>query len=155
MSGIVRFGTVDAIGSATIAVFDLATARRLFGKEGKLDLIRVPARGRVSDAELLRQIHRAPVRDDAGEDRGHRRRYSTLRSFRAWRELTRSRSLEHSAIRVMKEWSRCCSGQSSRTSLKRHAVAVVCLKTASALNRRVAYHSGRKSRRGRAGKMAD
>jgi putative ABC transport system permease protein len=56
VSGIVRFGTVDSIGSATITVFDLATAQRNFDKQGKLDLIRVQAKDGVSDAELVRQI---------------------------------------------------------------------------------------------------
>jgi putative ABC transport system permease protein len=56
VSGIVRFGSVDSIGSGTITVFDLATAQRLFDKRGKLDLIRVQAKDGVSDAELLRQI---------------------------------------------------------------------------------------------------
>ena len=56
VSGIVRFGSVDSIGSATITVFDLGTAQRLFGKQGKLDLIRVQAKAGVSDAEMVRQI---------------------------------------------------------------------------------------------------
>ena len=56
VSGIVRFGSIDSIGSATITVFDLRTAQRLFDKQGKLDLIRVQAKTGVSDAELLRQI---------------------------------------------------------------------------------------------------
>src|SRR5262249_6291651 len=56
VSGIVRFGSVDSIGSATITAFDLATAQRLFDKQGKLDLIRVQAKAGVSDAELVRQI---------------------------------------------------------------------------------------------------
>jgi putative ABC transport system permease protein len=57
VSGIVRFGSVDSLGSATITVFDLATAQQLFDKRGKLDLIRVQAREGVSDAELIRQIN--------------------------------------------------------------------------------------------------
>ena len=56
VSGIVRFGSVDSIGSATITVFDLVTAQRLFNKQGKLDLIRVQAKGGVPDAALLREI---------------------------------------------------------------------------------------------------
>jgi putative ABC transport system permease protein len=56
VSGIVRFGTVDSIGSATISVFDLATAQRLLDKQGKLDLIRVQAKDGVSDAELVGEI---------------------------------------------------------------------------------------------------
>ena len=56
VSGIVRFGTVDSIGGATITVFDLSTAQRRFGKQGRLDLIRVQAKDGVSDAELIGQI---------------------------------------------------------------------------------------------------
>jgi putative ABC transport system permease protein len=56
VSGIVRFGSVDSIGGATITVFDLATAQRLFDEQGKLDLIRVQATEGVSDTELLGQI---------------------------------------------------------------------------------------------------
>jgi putative ABC transport system permease protein len=56
VSGIVRFGSVDSIGSATVTVFDLATAQRMFDKQGKLDLIRVQAKDGVSDAQLVRQI---------------------------------------------------------------------------------------------------
>jgi putative ABC transport system permease protein len=56
VSGIVRFGSVDSIGSATITVFDLATAQRLFDKQDKLDLIRVQAKEGVSDDEVVRQI---------------------------------------------------------------------------------------------------
>ena len=56
VSGIVRFGSVDSIGSTTISVFDLATAQRLFDKRGKLDLIRVDAEQGVSEEELIGQI---------------------------------------------------------------------------------------------------
>jgi putative ABC transport system permease protein len=56
IGGIVRFGSIDSIGSATITVFGLRTAQRLFDKRGKLDLIRVQAKPGVSDAELLGQI---------------------------------------------------------------------------------------------------
>ena len=56
VSGIVRFGSIDSIGSTTISVFDLATAQRLFDKRGKLDLIRVGAKPDVSEEELIGQI---------------------------------------------------------------------------------------------------
>jgi putative ABC transport system permease protein len=56
VTGIVRYGEVDSIGGATITAFDLSTAQRLFGKQGKLDLIRVSAGNGVSEAELVRQI---------------------------------------------------------------------------------------------------
>jgi putative ABC transport system permease protein len=56
ISGIVRFGSQDSIGSTTISVYDLATAQKLFDKRGRLDLIRVGAKDGVTDAELIRQI---------------------------------------------------------------------------------------------------
>ena len=56
ISGIVKFGSVSSIGGATLAGFDLRTAQRLFGKEGKLDQIRVAAKSGVSPATLIDQI---------------------------------------------------------------------------------------------------
>jgi putative ABC transport system permease protein len=56
ISGLVKFGSVSSIGGATLAGFDLATAQRLFGKEGKLDQIRVAAKPGVSPAKLIGQI---------------------------------------------------------------------------------------------------
>ena len=49
ISGLVRFGSVDTIGGATLAGFDLPTAQRLFEKEGRLDEIAVAAKPGVSD----------------------------------------------------------------------------------------------------------
>ena len=59
ISGIVKFGTVSTIGSATIAVFDLGTAQQLFNKVGKFDIVRVAAKGNVSEAKLASEI--API----------------------------------------------------------------------------------------------
>jgi putative ABC transport system permease protein len=56
LAGIVKFGSVASIGSATIAVFDLSTAQKLFGKQGKFDIVRVASKGNVSDAKLAREI---------------------------------------------------------------------------------------------------
>src|SRR5919197_446349 len=56
VSGIVKFGTVSTIGSATIAVFDLATAQQLFNKVGKFDVVRVAAKGTVSSSKLAGEI---------------------------------------------------------------------------------------------------
>ncbi|HYZ78284.1 MAG TPA: FtsX-like permease family protein [Gaiellaceae bacterium] len=56
ISGIVKYGTVSTIGSATIAVFDLQTAEQLFNKVGKLDAIRVAAKKDVSSAKLVSEI---------------------------------------------------------------------------------------------------
>ncbi|HLB17559.1 MAG TPA: FtsX-like permease family protein [Gaiellaceae bacterium] len=59
VSGIAKFGSVSSIGSATMAIFDLQTAQRLFNKEGKFDTIRVASKNGVSDAKLAAEI--APV----------------------------------------------------------------------------------------------
>jgi putative ABC transport system permease protein len=56
VSGIVKFGTVASIGSATIAVFDLPTAQQLFNKQDKFDAVRVAAKGNVSQQKLADEI---------------------------------------------------------------------------------------------------
>ena len=56
ISGFVKFGSVDTIGGATLAGFDLATAQSLFDKEGKLDEIAVAAKPGVSDAQLVSDV---------------------------------------------------------------------------------------------------
>jgi putative ABC transport system permease protein len=56
ISGFVKFGSVNTIGGATLAGFDLQTAQRLFDKEGKLDEIAIAAKPGVSDEELVRQV---------------------------------------------------------------------------------------------------
>jgi putative ABC transport system permease protein len=56
ITGIVRYGSVDSLGGATIAVFDLETAQQLFDKVGKLDMIRLAAREGVSTPELVGEI---------------------------------------------------------------------------------------------------
>jgi putative ABC transport system permease protein len=70
ISGLVRFGTSNSIGGATLAGFDVATAQRLFGKVGKLDDIRVSAKPGVSPQRLAAQIrtvlpHNTQVRTGA------------------------------------------------------------------------------------------
>jgi putative ABC transport system permease protein len=56
ISGIVQYGSVESLGGATIAVFDLATAQRLFRKQDKLDLVRIAAREGVSATDLAAEI---------------------------------------------------------------------------------------------------
>ena len=58
VSGIVRFGSSNAIGGATLAGFDLPTAQRLFEKEGKLDEIAIAAEPGVSDQELAAAVEK-------------------------------------------------------------------------------------------------
>ncbi len=56
ISGLVKFGSVDTIGGATLAGFDLPTAQALFRKVGKLDQIRVAGKPGVSPTQLVTQI---------------------------------------------------------------------------------------------------
>jgi len=54
--GLVRFGGVQSLGGATMALFDLATAQRIFHKEGKLDSIGLAGRPNVSPQQLVREV---------------------------------------------------------------------------------------------------
>jgi putative ABC transport system permease protein len=54
--GTATFGSVESLGGATAAIFDLRQAQALTGKRGKLDSILVSARDGVSDAELRQAI---------------------------------------------------------------------------------------------------
>jgi putative ABC transport system permease protein len=56
VAGLVKFGAAASLGGATLAGFDLPTAQRLFGKEGKLDDIRVAAKSGVSPQRLVAEI---------------------------------------------------------------------------------------------------
>lgn len=55
VSGLARFGGVDSLGGATIAVFDIPTARSVLGKTG-FDAIQVAAAPGVSEDRLAREI---------------------------------------------------------------------------------------------------
>jgi putative ABC transport system permease protein len=73
--GIAKFGEVDSIGSAAIAVFDVPTAQALYGKTG-FDSISVAAKDGVSSSALISKLEHvvpstAQVRtgaDQAAED---------------------------------------------------------------------------------------
>ena len=56
ITGIARFGSVDSIGGATFAVFDVPTAQALFRKEGHFDTISVAARQGTSPDELVQAL---------------------------------------------------------------------------------------------------
>ena len=56
ISGLVKFGSVDTIGGATLAGFNLPTAQALFRKVGKLDQIRVAGKPGVSQTQLVSEI---------------------------------------------------------------------------------------------------
>jgi putative ABC transport system permease protein len=56
ITGVARFGSVDSIGGATFAVFDVSTAQALFQKEGHYDSISVAAKAGTSSDELVRSL---------------------------------------------------------------------------------------------------
>jgi putative ABC transport system permease protein len=56
ITGIARYGNVDSLGGATIAVFTIPVAQRLAGKEGQLDTISLAARRGVSTDRLVREV---------------------------------------------------------------------------------------------------
>ena len=52
ISGLVKFGTVSALGTATVSVFDMPTAQRLLGRTNAYDSILVAAKPGVSTPQL-------------------------------------------------------------------------------------------------------
>jgi putative ABC transport system permease protein len=56
ISAITGFGSGDGPGVASLAVFDLATAQQLFGKQGRFDEIDLSAAGGVSAATLRDRV---------------------------------------------------------------------------------------------------
>ena len=56
ITGIAKFGAVDSLGGATIAIFDVATAQALLHKHGQLDSIFVAAKGGVPSSRLVSEI---------------------------------------------------------------------------------------------------
>src|SRR5829696_4777604 len=54
--GIAKFGSVDSIGGATFAVFDVPTAQKLLDKEGQLDVIYVTPKSGVSETQVADQV---------------------------------------------------------------------------------------------------
>ena len=56
ITGLVKLADVSSIGGATMAIFDLPTAQKIFAKAGKLDGIDVAAKQGVSPAKLVAEI---------------------------------------------------------------------------------------------------
>jgi putative ABC transport system permease protein len=54
--GTTEFGGVTSLGGATMTIFDLPTAQRLFDKEGKLDTIGIASKEGVSPEQLVAQV---------------------------------------------------------------------------------------------------
>ncbi len=56
VTGLVRFAGLSSLGGATLAIFDLPTAQRIFHKPGQLDSIGIAGRSNVSPAQLVSEI---------------------------------------------------------------------------------------------------
>jgi putative ABC transport system permease protein len=56
VAGIIKFSGGASVGGATFALFDPPTAARLFGKVGKLDVVRVQSKSGVPTAKLVAEI---------------------------------------------------------------------------------------------------
>jgi putative ABC transport system permease protein len=54
--GTVRFGGVSSLGGATIAIFNLPTAQRIFNKLGKLDSIGIASKQNVTPDQLVAEV---------------------------------------------------------------------------------------------------
>ena len=73
ITGVVRFGSVKSIGTATVALFDLRTAQGLFNKQGRVDSVLVAAKPGVSNeqvqASLAKALPQYKVESAADQDR--------------------------------------------------------------------------------------
>ena len=56
ITGIAKLGDVSSLGGATMAIFDLPVAQKLFGKVGRLDAISVAADPGTTPAELAARV---------------------------------------------------------------------------------------------------
>ena len=65
ITGIARFGSVDSIGGATFAVFDVPTAQGLFRKKGQFDSISVAAKEGTTPEQLVQTL--APLVPETAE----------------------------------------------------------------------------------------
>ncbi len=57
--GLARYGSVESLGTATFAVFDVPTAQELLEREGQFDAISVAARDGVTSQELVADLTEA------------------------------------------------------------------------------------------------
>lgn len=65
ITGVARFGEVNSLGGATIGLFDIPTAQKLLGKEGRFDTISVAAASGVTDAQLKQGLKEIVGREAA------------------------------------------------------------------------------------------
>jgi putative ABC transport system permease protein len=86
ISGIAELSSVSSIGGATIAIFNLPTAQRLLGKEGKLDVIRVQSKPGAPTTSVLNEIRpllpvTAQVRDATAQAKQDEKNVSGFTGF--------------------------------------------------------------------------
>jgi putative ABC transport system permease protein len=56
IAGIAKYGSVDSLGGATIAVFTIPAAQQLLDKQGRLDSISLAARPGISQERMVAQV---------------------------------------------------------------------------------------------------
>jgi putative ABC transport system permease protein len=86
ISGIVKFSDINSVGGVTFALFDLATAQRLFEKVGQLDIIRVQSKSGVPTSKLVSEIRpllpsTAVVRDAQAQAKEDKKDVGSFISF--------------------------------------------------------------------------
>jgi putative ABC transport system permease protein len=86
VTGIAKFGDVDSLGTATFAVFDLATAQRLLDREGQVDSISVAGVEGTTPQQLIDEIQpilpaEAQVRSAQAEAEDDKEDVSEFTSF--------------------------------------------------------------------------
>lgn len=86
ITGIARFGDVDSLGTATFAIFDLATAQTLLDREGQVDEISVAGVEGTTPEQLISEIQpvlpdNAQVRSGAVEAQEDKDEISEFTSF--------------------------------------------------------------------------
>ena len=86
VTGIAKFGDVDSLGTATFAIFDLATAQQLLDREGQVDAISVAGAEGTTPEQLIDEIQPilpadAQVRSGAAEAQEDKDEISEFTSF--------------------------------------------------------------------------
>jgi putative ABC transport system permease protein len=84
--GLAQFGDVSSLGTTTVAVFDLATAQALLGREGQVDEISVAGREGTTPEQLVAEIEPilpadARVRSGAAEADDQKEEIGEFTSF--------------------------------------------------------------------------
>jgi putative ABC transport system permease protein len=84
--GVAQYGSVDSLGTATFALFDIPTAQALLDREGQFDTISVAAKEGITEEELVAKIEPvlppdAVVQSAAAESQDQQEEISEFTSF--------------------------------------------------------------------------